>query len=325
MKPLVSVIVPVYNVEKYLHKCIDSILSQTYRELEIILVDDGSTDSSPQICDEYASGDSRVKVLHQPNKGVAETRNVALSLVTGEYVCFVDSDDYIDERMCELLVDKFSQTKADIIVFDYFIVDNKGNVLASTLNLAERQLSTEDALCELMRENITDHLCFKMYKAKVLESVVFPAGREWEDMAVNYKAFLNAESVCCISEKFYYYYMRTDSIIHSISLKALCDIFYARYTRYIELGTCYPYAAELAFPLVALSALNLYDRSLWEKSEREEVSTAIKFLADNREKVLKAHKSMRYRLYYSVPWLYRFLRKIKHLVGNVVKALRAKH
>lgn len=112
--PLISVIVPVYNAEKYLPKCLDSILAQTYKKLEIILVDDGSTDNSGKICDEYALKDSRIKIIHKQNGGVSSARNVALSVAKGEYIGFVDSDDYIDKDMYEYLLELISYSNADI-------------------------------------------------------------------------------------------------------------------------------------------------------------------------------------------------------------------
>lgn len=323
MTPLISVIVPIYNVEKVLRRSLESILAQTYSNLEIILVDDGSTDSSPQICDEYAQKDSRVKVVHQHNKGVAEARNTGLSMVTGDYIYFVDSDDHIEKNLCEILISKFEQTNAQIIVFDYFVEDDEGKLSESFENIEEKLLITEDALCELMEsKKVASFLWNKMYKRSVFESVTFPSGRVWEDMAVGHKLFLNAESVYCMTQKLYYYCMRKGSIIHTISLNALCDIFHARYTSYIELIDEHPRGAELVFPRVALSALRLFDRSLWEKSDREEVKTAIDFLAENREKVLSVCSGFSFSLYYKAPALYRAMRKTKHHIGNVIKRIK---
>lgn len=112
--PLISVIIPIYNVEKYLHKCVDSVLAQTYKNLEIILVDDGSTDASGQICDEYAAKDSRIKVIHKPNGGVSSARNAGLKVASGEYIGFVDGDDYIELSMYQILLDSILQTHSDI-------------------------------------------------------------------------------------------------------------------------------------------------------------------------------------------------------------------
>lgn len=118
-KPLISVIIPVYNVEKYIHKCVDSVLNQTYRNLEIILVDDGSPDNCPQICDEYAQRDSRVMVVHKENEGVSIARNFAMSKMQGEYLMFVDSDDWIDLDTCEIAMKNILKNSCDVVMWSY--------------------------------------------------------------------------------------------------------------------------------------------------------------------------------------------------------------
>ena len=152
---MISVIVPVYNVEKYLRQCLDSVLAQTYRELEIILVDDGSTDGSGAICDEYATRDSRIKVVHQQNGGLSSARNAGLDLATGEYVAFVDSDDYIHETMLELLYQALVENNADTVICNFERVDEKGDVISvrSLQPLANGVVSMEEALENLATPN----------------------------------------------------------------------------------------------------------------------------------------------------------------------------
>ena len=118
-KSLVSIIVPVYKVEKYLSRCIESIINQTYKNIEIILVDDGSPDDCPNICDEYAKADQRIIVVHKENEGLSSARNCGLNLATGDFIMFVDSDDTIDERMCEILISQVAQNKCDIVMSDF--------------------------------------------------------------------------------------------------------------------------------------------------------------------------------------------------------------
>ena len=119
MEDLISVIVPIYNVEKYINRCIDSIIEQTYTNLEIILVDDGSTDNSGSICDEYAKKDNRIKVIHKENGGVSSARNVGLDTAIGQYITFVDSDDYIEKKYCEILLKTLKKQKADCVACGY--------------------------------------------------------------------------------------------------------------------------------------------------------------------------------------------------------------
>ena len=127
MEDVVSVIVPVYNVEQYIRKCIESILNQTYNKMEIILVDDGSTDNSGIICDEYSKRDKRIKVIHKINGGLSDARNAGLDICTGDYIVFVDSDDYIKNNMIEMLHKDILEKRADISVCSYFF-DNDGNI-----------------------------------------------------------------------------------------------------------------------------------------------------------------------------------------------------
>lgn len=125
---LISVIVPVYKVEKYLHRCVDSIINQTYKNLEIILVDDGSPDNCPKICDEYAQKDQRIKVIHKKNAGISEARNAGLEIAQGEFVAFVDSDDYIDSTMYEKMLLLAQKEKNDLVLCGFKKVSEDGKI-----------------------------------------------------------------------------------------------------------------------------------------------------------------------------------------------------
>ena len=131
--PLITVIVPVCNVAKYLRRCLDSVISQTYQNLEIICVDDGSTDHSSEICEQYALKDERVKVFHQENQGVSAARNKGLDMVAGEYITFVDSDDYIQSDMLERLYSELSKSEASYVICGYNVVNSAGIVLMDCL------------------------------------------------------------------------------------------------------------------------------------------------------------------------------------------------
>ena len=125
--PLISIIVPVYKVEKYLKKCIDSILNQTYKNYELILVDDGSPDCCPIICDNYAEKNDRVIVIHKQNGGLSDARNTGIAIAKGDFICFVDSDDYVSEDFCELLLNAVLKSNADMAICNYLVVDENGN------------------------------------------------------------------------------------------------------------------------------------------------------------------------------------------------------
>lgn len=163
MEELISVVVPVYNVQDCLDECLESIVSQTYKNLEIIVIDDGSTDLSSKKCDEWSKKDSRIKVIHQENKGLAETRNVGISKSTGKYISFVDSDDFIDSKMIEILYKTLVKTNSQISVCKFKRVDNYSKVnLKRTGKIKE--FDAKGALINLLKEeDISVHIWDKLY------------------------------------------------------------------------------------------------------------------------------------------------------------------
>lgn len=325
MNELVSVIIPVYNVEKYLCKCLDSVLAQTYTNLEIILVDDGSPDACGQICDQYAQKDSRVKVLHKANGGVSSARNAGLDLATGKYIYFMDSDDYIQPILCQRIVELLEQHDVDIVTFDCWRVTERGKLLGGTETIDDGLIVPEVALAELMRGNINNYAWNKIYRRHIFQDIRFPEGQVWEDVAISYKLLLKARRIYCCNEKLYYYLQRPDSITGTITARALRDLFLARYQCYEDLRASYPEAAEQVFPRVALCARRLYDRSLWESVDMRVLSEAQEFLRDHRERVLGKIGGVKYRFYYRTPRLYALLRRGKHAIGSVIKRIRAKN
>ena len=218
-KPLISVIVPVYNVERYLSRCIDSILTQTYENLEIILVDDGSTDSSGQICEDYADKDPRIKTIHKPNEGLADARNKGIEAATGAYCSFVDSDDYVAEDCIEDLYDMANANGAQIAVCGYQKVYEDISDGTPGENNTEKTIkvyNSIDALSALLyQRGIISAAWGRLFKREVFGTVRFPKGRQHEDVAVMYKLFDQAGVIAVGSEKKYYYLQRSGSIIHS--------------------------------------------------------------------------------------------------------------
>lgn len=207
----ISVIVPIYNTEKYLHRCLNSIINQTYKELEIILVDDGSKDSSPQICDEFAEKDSRVKVIHKKNEGVANARNTAISMATGEYLAFVDSDDFIDKAMFERLINNAVKNDADIAICGFKITS--GDECETIYIDEEHTFNSQRALEHLY---IDMDFCFvtlwgKIFKRDLFNDIIIPSVVCAEDNYVLYKIFLKSKTIVYDKSEMYMYYYRTDS------------------------------------------------------------------------------------------------------------------
>lgn len=224
MKKLVSVVIPVYNVEKYLQECLDSVISQTYTKLEIILVDDGSTDSSADICNEYAKNDSRVHVIHKTNGGASSARNVGLQIANGEYVYFLDSDDFINQTAIEKLVDMAERNDADLVFMDGLVFDDgvnsgkqedcyKHTVYYETSfgrNIIRKQFTNDDffVLVQMI-----------LFKRELLlnNQLSFYEGIVCEDELFVFYAFYYARIVAHLPEQLLHRRMRADSVMTSMN------------------------------------------------------------------------------------------------------------
>lgn len=211
---LITVIVPVYNVEKYLRKCIDSILVQTYQNLEIILVDDGSRDNSGSICDEYAKQDSRIIVIHKENGGLSDARNAALDIAKGVYITCVDSDDYLAEDYVEYLYLLLTNNDADISI----CVFKKVYGANEQLDNCRENISVfndEEALEELLyQRKIVPSAWCKLYRKELFAEIRYPKGLYYEDFAVIYKLLSKCKKVVMGEMQKYYYLQRQDSIMN---------------------------------------------------------------------------------------------------------------
>ena len=229
-KGLVSVIVPIYKVEKYLRKCIDSILEQTYRNLEIILVDDGSPDDCGRICDEYAEKDPRIKVIHKENGGLSDARNWGIEKAAGDYIAFVDSDDWIKADMIEYLLHGISEYHADIAVCNlYYVSQYKYTVK----NYSEDKTYTaKDMLFELFDDKIDNYAWNKLYKRELWSDVRYPVGKNFEDILTIYKVLEKAKNIVVLKEPKYYYLLRDDSISGRRDFKNRLHIYQAVCDRY---------------------------------------------------------------------------------------------
>lgn len=220
-----SVIVPVYKVESYIHKCVDSILEQTYTNLEVILVDDGSPDNCGKICDEYAAKDKRVKVIHKKNGGLSDARNAGIDISTGNIIGFIDSDDYIEARMYEEMIDYMEHNNLDIVCADTNQV--KGNKIKFKPRYKKNYVwNKQEALSEILNGNLDNAAWNKIYKREIIGNTRFPQGRVYEDVATIYKFIYNADKVGYLSKPYYYYVKRKGSIVTSgFNCKSRYDCF----------------------------------------------------------------------------------------------------
>ena len=213
-QPLISIIVPCYNVEQYLPKCIESILAQTYRNLEILLVDDGSPDRCGEICDEYAKKDSRIKVIHKPNGGLSDARNAALDVMQGEWVTCVDSDDFITPDYVATLYGLCEKYNCKLSIADWYIFPIGTNPVIPKQKIEEHFFSSGEALIEMFNQRLFDvSACIKLYHKSLFEGVRYPKGMLFEDLQTTFKTMLKCDTGVAYTNKMVYYYMfRPDSI-----------------------------------------------------------------------------------------------------------------
>lgn len=218
MKTLISIIIPVYNVEKYLAECFETVANQTYRNIEIILVDDGSTDNSGVIADRLAESDPRAFVVHKTNRGLSDARNVGMRLAKGEYITFIDSDDYVDKKFIEKLFELAKKTDADIVQCENTRdVDRIGRGSKNVVSM-----SGLDAFIELMKfRTVSPPAWGKLYKLSLFRNnnLEFPFGRLHEDTAILYKLIYFARTFACLDAALYYYRINDSSIMTSTYTK----------------------------------------------------------------------------------------------------------
>lgn len=276
----ISVIVPVYNSSKYLRRCIESIAGQTYSNLEIILINDGSTDDSGAICDEYAEKDERIIVVHQQNAGASIARNRGLDICTGEYIGFVDGDDWIAEDMYEFLYKSILNYGADISICGYYIEDEKNGVYGARNNDGEITVyNSRGAIGEVIEDKkIYSNFWDKLYCREMFAELRFRKGVILEDIATMYKIFMNAQKIVVCNTPKYYYYQRKDSLLHVRNEALNWDQFCVYKERVFVLEPDYPEFREIlitslvAFGIAAYNCLLLKGKlSSEEYQQKEEI------------------------------------------------------
>lgn len=213
----ISIVVPIYKVENYICRCVESLLNQTFKDIEVILVDDGSPDNCGKICDDYAEKDKRIKVIHKKNGGLSSARNAGIKAAEGQYIGFVDSDDFVAEDMYELLYKNIEKYSADVSIcglFDCYV----GKNITQYNGDAELLVLTREEALRLVLESkkLSVSAVNKLYKKSLFENIKFPVGKLYEDAFTIPKVFSLAEKVVCTSEPKYYYVHREDSITTSV-------------------------------------------------------------------------------------------------------------
>lgn len=213
---MISIVVPVYNVENFLDKCVQSILNQSFNSFELILVNDGSTDNSLEICEKYKKLDDRIIVFSQENKGLSEARNSGIKLANKPYITFIDSDDWVEKNMLEILYKTIVEHKADVVNSKFFIDYPSKKDKQKTNQFKANVYDKKQALYELFRgKNIANYACGKLYKTEIIKKIKFPAGVYFEDVYVMFKVFDKSKIIVDISAKLYHYVQHENSISHN--------------------------------------------------------------------------------------------------------------
>lgn len=262
-QPLISVIVPIYNVEPYLNKCVESIVNQTYKKIEIILVDDGSSDNCPRMCDEWAKKESRIKVVHKENGGLSDARNVGMRAATGKLIGFVDSDDLIAPEMYELLYENMLQNDSDISACGIELVWENGDAPCILTMSGCCVMNTEEAMQAIIEESWLKQPVFhKLYKYELVENILFEVGKCHEDVFWGYRAVGQARRVSVFDIPCYYYLQRSGSIMHErYSFKHL-DELEARKQQKEYVGAAFPNLLPLAKRSLYFSCIYQYQQIL---------------------------------------------------------------
>ncbi len=226
----ISIIVPVYNIEKYIEKCVKSIEKQTYKNLEIILVDDGATDKSGKICDKLATKDERIKVIHKKNGGLSSARNEGIKNATGNYICFIDGDDYVSNDYCELMYNALIETNSEIAVIAHKeIRDDNTKILDAGKESKEEFDNTrtiyqgDEIIVKFLREKHFRKAWNKLYKAESIKGHFFKDGAAYEDICFTYYVLENIKKAVYINTPGYFYVRRGGSISTTYSQKNLND------------------------------------------------------------------------------------------------------
>ena len=307
--PSISIIVPVYKVEPYLRRCLDSIVNQTYRNLEIILVDDGSPDCCGAICDEYAAEDGRIIVIHQENKGLSAARNAGLDIARGDYIQFVDSDDWIELETCATVLGIAKDRQADIVCFGFNRVLSSGGFIPLSVSLSS-DIDKSDLIRQLVWRYgpIRDFVWNKFFINKLFDDVRFPEGKTYEDMWVTYRLIHTADRIYAMDSVLYNYVIREGSITSRRFDADTITNLIAAYEQPIEfLQSYYPEYADKQISVAFRELLNG-----WCLLRRSPEYAAIKKKLDDFSKKYQSKMGTLAR-YNKTIWLYHYCRPLSFL------------
>ena len=285
---MISVIVPVYNVEKYLERCVKSIAAQTYKDLEILLIDDGSTDKSGEMCDDFQQTDSRIKAFHKQNGGLSDARNYGIEHSAGEFISFVDSDDYIDEKMLETLHRLITENDADLAVCSAMDVF-EGKEVTQVKEIKEFNLNKVESYKYMLRGDGIPSACNKLYKRQTVGDVRFPVGKLYEDGFFTPQILKKVEKTAVTSKPMYYYFRRADSITTKPFRKGDLDVIEAYDKCVKQVKELCPEALPYAEFRYRNAYFNVLDKMLMRDDYKEipEYKQVVKYLKKHTAQIVK--------------------------------------
>lgn len=324
---LVSVVVPVYNVEKYLKKCVESIVNQSYKNIEVIIINDGSTDSSPKICQELERKYSNIKVINQKNKGLSSARNKGIEVAKGDYITFLDSDDYYDLDTIESFYNSAIEADADMVCCGTYYENESGKYsLKECLNGKKEYDNLSAFKSMLLSDGIDPSACNKFYRKKLFDHIKFPVGEYYEDLAIMYKIIFESNKIIHIGKPKYHYVIRKGSITHrNFELKHLTII-----DRWIEicnfckskdndlynmsLARYYLSLVDIAMMINNSTEYKTYDTNY--KKIKNEISKNIKNIKNNNY-ISFFKKIMCYLVYFNMEQLVELLKQIREKIKQL--------
>lgn len=326
---LISIIIPIYNVEKYIRKCIDSVINQTYKNLEIILVDDGSTDNSGNICEEYKKKDSRIKVIHKKNGGVSSAKNAGIEESTGNFIAFIDGDDSVAVDYCEILYRNIVDTDSDFSMVSYKVVKDDGTIItdaAKDNDMTENEViiyENEDIITEILKQKTLKNFVCKMYKKGIVHN--FPIGVTYEDIVYTYEIGKKSIRAVYINNSCYNYLKRNDSLTAVYSEKNMLDFNNAILSRYQMVSENHPNLMRynvhsFLASTIALSSQNILSNRKYASVDEKVIkliNIIIEYTKENEQELLPLlndfQKICLYLMRYNVDLYYSFLKEYRQL------------
>lgn len=313
---MISIVVPIYNVEKYLPQCVNSLLNQTYKNLEIILVDDGSLDKSGEICDEFSKNDNRIIVIHKENNGLSSARNAGLEIAKGDYIGFVDSDDWLDETMYETLLKLITDNDSDISCCKFFKTADSDEKIPVNDNETIQSFTNIEGLNNFYTDLYTQTVVAwnKLYKRNLFDNVVYPIGKIHEDEGTTYKLFYKANKITYTNRPLYYYRTTPNSITTRKFNKKRLDIIdvYDEKIKFIRsINNDHIYSKTLKWYLFTL--INCYYECSENMEDNEKYLTSIinkiseTYKEYNRAKEKQLHWVILFSIFKFSPKLYKFI------------------